>query len=460
MSFSPSALNHPLRVPLAAEVHSRPSLRLTAPETLTHLAVFAHAAADQQVDNCAMQHQTLLALCQHFGVAGPGVDAKYFFHDFGRFRLQWECHTEFATFTFAERQQKQWPLEQAFDHVPLRHIPEEWFARLQSTVMVAAHLVLNAEPEFNAIPLPELRRFFDGNVLVGSQALQGGEVWTDFAIHADGFCRFVVLDVSLSYQQSGRLVQRMLEIETYRMMAMMGLPHAQAATPVLNQIEGELARLTADMMARDMHESEQHSVPNTGLNDDFGPQADDAEALLHKILGLAARLEKLALENSYRFSASAAYFSLVQARIEALRESRIEGAPTVIEFMDRRLAPAMSTCAATARRQHALGERIAHTNALLRTKVGIVQERQNRKILQSLNTRAALQLRLQQSVEGLSVVAISYYSIGLLSYAGKALKSAGVPLNPDGLNGVLIPVVVLGVWLGLRRLHKRVVKRH
>ena len=460
MSFSPSALNHPLRVPLAAEVHSRPSLRLTAPETLTHLAVFAHAAADQQVDNSAMQHQTLLALCKHFGVAGPSAEAKYFFHDFGRFRLQWECHTEFATFTFAERQQKQWPLEQSFDHVPLRHVPEEWLARLKSTVMVAAHLVLNAAAEFNAIPLPELRRFFGGNVLAGCEALQGGEVWTDFTIHADGFCRFVVLDIALSYQQAGRLVQRVLEIETYRMMAMMGLPHAQAATPVLNYIEGELARLTADMMARDAQYLVQHEGQNDGQNDDFGPQADDAEALLHKILGLAARLERLALENSYRFSASAAYFSLVQSRIEALRESRIDGAPTVVEFMDRRLAPAMSTCAATARRQHALGERIAHTNALLRTKVGIVQERQNRKILQSLNTRAALQLRLQQSVEGLSVVAISYYSIGLLSYFSKALKSAGLPINPDVLSGALIPVVAIGVWLGLRKMHKRVSRRH
>ena len=150
----------------------------------------------------------------------------------------------------------------------------------------------------------------------------------------------------------------------------------------------------------------------------------------------------------------------MQARIEALRESRIDGAPTVVEFMDRRLAPAMSTCASTARRQHALGERIAHTNALLRTKVGIVQERQNRKILQSLNTRAALQLRLQQSVEGLSVVAISYYSIGLLSYFCKALKSAGLPIDPDVLSGALIPVVAIGVWFGLRKMHKRVSRRH
>ncbi|MES2935494.1 MAG: DUF3422 domain-containing protein [Pseudomonadota bacterium] len=446
MSIVHSSLNHPLRVPLAAEVHSRPSLRLTAPETLTHLAVFAHADADQHVDNSALQHQTLLALCLHFGVAGPSAEAKYFFHDFGRFRLQWECHTEFATYTFAESQPQDWPLEEAFQHVPLRHVPESWLTSLQGTTMVAAHLVLNTATSFGAIPLPTLRGIFDGNVLVGTNALQAAEIWTDFAIQSDGFCRFVVLDVCLSYQQAGRLVQRVLEIETYRMMALMGLPHAQRATPILNGIEGELAKLTVAMTANDATEG------GTLV-------ADDEQALLHKIIDLAARMEKLSLENSYRFSASTAYFKLVQTRIDDLRESRIDGAPTIAEFMDRRLAPAMSTCTSIARRQHALGDRIAHTNDLLRTKVGIVQERQNRKILESLNTRAAHQLRLQQSVEGLSVVAISYYSIGLLSYLGKAMKAAGAPINPDVLTGVLIPVVAFAVWMGLRRLHKRMSKR-
>jgi uncharacterized membrane-anchored protein len=171
---------------------------------------------------------------------------------------------------------------------------------------------------------------------------------------------------------------------------------------------------------------------------------------------LAARLEKLSLDNSYRFSASKAYFRLVRARIEELRETRIEGVPTVDEFMDRRLAPAMSTCESIARRQEALAERIGHTNDLLRTRVGIVQEQQNRKILESLNRRAAQQLRLQQAVEGLSVVAISYYLAGLFNYAGKALKAAGWPINPDMATGILIPVIAAGVWLGLRQVYKGV----
>jgi uncharacterized membrane-anchored protein len=129
--------------------------------------------------------------------------------------------------------------------------------------------------------------------------------------------------------------------------------------------------------------------------------------------------------------------------------------PTVGEFMERRLAPAMHTCAAMAARQDALGQRIANTNDLLRTRVGIVQEMQNRQILQSMNARAAQQLRLQQAVEGLSVAAISYYVIGLLSYSGKAAKILGLAVNAEVVLGALVPFVAAGVWLGLRQMHRR-----
>ncbi len=434
MSIAHSSLNHYLRIPLAAEVHSRPSLRLSGPETLTHLAVYTGAAPGQG----SVQHELLAELCLHFGVAGPHLDARYFFHDFGSFRLQWEAHTEFATYTFAEQRPDQPTLERAFDYVPLRHIPDKWLHQLEGTVMAAAHVVLLTTDS----SLADMRQAFGANLLVGTDSQNFAKVWTDFAIAPDGFGRVVVQDLGMQYQQAGRLVQRVLEIETYRMMALLGLQHAQQAGPMLNAIEAELARLSAGMT----------DAGNTLAGE--GP--DHERELLHKITGLAARMEKLALENSYRFAASKAYYQLVQARIDELRETRIPGVPTIREFMDRRLAPAMNTCESIVRRQQALAERIGRTNDLLRTRVGIVQEQQNRRILESLNTRAAQQLRLQQAVEGLSVVAISYYSIGLVSYAGKALKTAGVPVNPDLLTGAMIPVLIALVWLGLRRMHRKV----
>jgi uncharacterized membrane-anchored protein len=444
MFISNSDLNHPLRVPLAAEVHSRPFLRVDVPESLTHLAVYAAESSNAQCEKTNTQHAILSALCSHFGVVGPGADAKYFYHDFGRFRLKWESHTEFSTYTFAQTLKSNIPLIAAFNQVPLLHIPQQWLRGLQGKVMVAAHVILDKRAATDDTQTSGMLNVFGGNMLVGSRTMQGGEIWTDFLIQSDGFSRFVVRDVSFHEQQAGRLIQRVLEIETYRMMALLGLPHAQRSAPVLNAIEAELARLTVTMVNAEQSVGDTQATPE-----------NDEQALLRNITGLAARLEKLALENGYRFSASRAYFHLVHARIDELREIRIQGVPTVREFMERRLAPAMNTCESIARRQKALAERIAHTNDLLRTRVGIVQEQQNRKILHSLNARAAQQLRLQQAVEGLSVVAISYYLIGLISYAAKALKAAGWPINPDIATGILLPIIGIGAWLGLRRFHQR-----
>ena len=84
MSISYAQLNHPLRIPLAAEIHSRPSLRLRAPEAVTHLAVYAKSDSNADTDNVQLQQEILASFCTYFGVACPGGEAKYFFHDFGR----------------------------------------------------------------------------------------------------------------------------------------------------------------------------------------------------------------------------------------------------------------------------------------------------------------------------------------------------------------------------------------
>ena len=439
MTLAYSRLNHALRVPLAAEIHSRPFLKLEAPEAITHLAVYRDSAVGPPNGNALIQQVTLAQFCTHFGVAPPAAGANYFYHDFGRFRLKWECHTEFATYTFAAPLREAKTPDEAFSHMPLAHLPQQWLASLEGRLMVAAHVVLE-RGEGNVV---DVQHAFESSMLVGGSVMQGAQLWTDFAIQSDGFSRFVIRDISMHAQQAGRLVQRVLEIETYRMMALLGLPSAQQAGMVLNAVEAELAALAGAMVATD-------AAPFVA-----GEGAGSDQALLDQITRLAARLEKLSLDNSYRFSASKAYFGLVKARIEELREVRLEGVPTVEEFMDRRLTPAMNTCDATAARQDALSRRIANTNDLLRTRVGIVQEMQNRQILQSMNARAAQQLRLQQSVEGLSVAAISYYVIGLIGYLGKGAKALGVLGNPDVVVSLLVPVVAACVWLGLRHMHRR-----
>jgi uncharacterized membrane-anchored protein len=456
MPIDYSTLNHPLRVPLAAEIHSRPPIKLEAPERITHLALYGGVDMQGTGDNVAMQQRLLAMLCTYFGVTSPSGAAKYFFHDFGRFRLKWECHTEFATYTFVASASTSARTEDTnaayFSHMPVADVPEEWLLSLQGKVISANHVILERATETALESIPKMRALFEGNAVVACEASHAAQVWTDFQIHPDGFGRFVVRDAGLYGMQAGRLVQRLLEIETYRIMALMGLPHAQRSNPTLNIIESELTRLTTAMVDMEPTESVIDSdASGTGVHD-----VDKQQSLLDNITELAARLERIAVDNNYRFSASQAYFRLVHARIEELRERRVEGVPTILEFMDRRLTPAMNTCAAVARRQELLAERIANTNSLLRTRVGIVQEKQNSKILEAMNARGAQQLKLQQAVEGISVVAISYYIIGLLSYLAKAAKSTGLDFDTDLILGLAIPVIAILAGLGLRRIHKSV----
>ena len=454
MPIDYSTLNHPLRVPLAAEIHSRPPIKLEAPERITHLALYGGVDMQGTGDNVAMQQRLLAMLCTYFGVTSPSGAAKYFFHDFGRFRLKWECHTEFATYTFVASGNARTEDTNAayFSHMPVADVPEEWLLSLQGKVISANHVILERATETALESIPKMRALFEGNAVVACEASHAAQVWTDFQIHPDGFGRFVVRDAGLYGMQAGRLVQRLLEIETYRIMALMGLPHAQRSNPTLNIIESELTRLTTAMVDMEPTESVIDSdASGTGVHD-----VDKQQSLLDNITELAARLERIAVDNNYRFSASQAYFRLVHARIEELRERRVEGVPTILEFMDRRLTPAMNTCAAVARRQELLAERIANTNSLLRTRVGIVQEKQNSKILEAMNARGAQQLKLQQAVEGISVVAISYYIIGLLSYLAKAAKSTGLDFDTDLILGLAIPVIAILAGLGLRRIHKSV----
>ncbi len=438
-----STLNHQLRVPLAAELHSRPPIRLEAPEKITHLAIHGRNEPRAPADRLGLQSALLAELCAHFGVPAPTGNAKYFFHDFGRFRLKWECHTEFASYTVVTSANPLSALASPFANMPSAELPEDWLLSLKGRLIVAAHVVLDRASGPAIEMAPRIRQLFESTNVVGSEASQAAQVWTDFQIHSDGFSRFIALDAGLKGQQAGRLVQRLLEIETYRVMALFGLPVAQQAAPVLNDIESELASVTRGMVAQQ----------KPGRSEEEGMQEE--QALLQQITLLAARLEQLSVDDSYRFSASQAYFGLVRSRIAELRERRIEGVPTIEEFMARRLTPAMNTCAATARRQEVLAERIANTNSLLRTRVGIRQERQNSQILESMNARAAQQLRLQQAVEGLSVVAISYYLVGLVSYAAKGLKAAGLHVDPDLAIGIAVPLLAGAVWLGLRAMHRR-----
>lgn len=270
--------------------------------------------------------------------------------------------------------------------------------------------------------------------------MAGGEVWSDFLVQPDGVSRFLLRDVGLREFQAGRLSQRVLEIDTYRMMALLALPVARECQPVIREAEAALAAISGELAAADSPEAER--------------------SLLERLTRLSARIEAMAEADNYRFSASAAYFSIIRARLQELREERIEGVPTLGEFMERRLVPAMEFCESVRRRQHELIERLSRTDSLLRTRVTMTQERYNSAILASLNKRAELQLRLQHAVEGFSIVAISYYLLGVLGYGLKALGKLGVPVEAELATGLALPLVVGAVWFAVRRAQRALHRGH
>ena len=114
----------------------------------------------------------------------------------------------------------------------------------------------------------------------------------------------------------------------------------------------------------------------------------------------------------------------------------------------------MRTCRSIEERQANLSRKLARTTALLRSWVDLQLEQQNSELLQSMNRRAKLQLRLQQTVEGLSVAAVSYYVVGLVGYVAKAARDAGLPVNPSLATGIAVPIVVLVIWLLVRRIRR------
>lgn len=421
--------DHPQRDLLHNEVHARPPESLTPPERVVYLALLCTPA------DISASETALRALCADCNAPPPPPDARHYRLETTAFRLKWERHSEFVSYSFYSHHSDAPP----FTTPPLAGLPEDWLATLPGQTLVAIQAAIL--PGSGELPNGEaLAPLFAGNTLIGASIAGGaGAAFTDFQLHTERFSRFYLLDLALTRRQAGRFLQRLCEIETYRMMALLAFPVAQAISKKLDHVDAQLQMLTQTM-----------------------PQASRADepALLDQLTRLAATLESDLSATAYRFSAAQAYYDLVERRIDSLREERIEGLQTFAEFMDRRLRPAMNTCRAATARQYALSERLAQASQLLRTRVDISREQQNQDLLASMDRRAQLQLRLQETVEGLSVAAITYYTVGLIGYLAKAAKAAGLPIAPDLLTGAAIPVVAVGVALSIRHIRKAVTGGH
>jgi uncharacterized membrane-anchored protein len=414
---------HRLRAAILGEVHARPFRALATPARILH---FAFDTVGEQAQN---DRRALTELCVRRGVTPPRPSDRHFHVTFGGTGLRWEQHSEFTTYTLelpADTDTPPFHPSPASLATPMTLVPQP------GPLLVAIDLhLMTDKPDRLAV-----ERHFNRPSLAVAENSDGTAVYaTDFHADPEGFVRILVLDRGLGDERAGALVQRLLELETYRTLALLGLPKAQELAPSINRIERRLAELTNELQK------------STSLADN--------NRLLGELTALAAELEAGAAGSLFRFGASRAYDDIVHTRLRIIGECKVGGLPTWSSFLARRMAPAIRTCIATEERQANLSRKLARAAQLLRTRVDVEVEQQNRDLLRAMNARARMQLRLQTTVEGLSVAAISYYVVGLFGYLVKGLHDAGWPVEPTFATAIFVPVAVLAIWWTVRRIRHR-----
>ncbi len=423
-------MHDPERYQLANELHSRPFPALTAPCRAVHLAIRPDAAERRDP---ARDRAALVDLLDRFGAPHPPPGAAFHSTGIGRLSLKWEAHTEFVAYTIFVPEAP----EEPFAGETLALFPEDWLEALDGRVIAAAHVhVEPAEDEAAARQAFESRfvgRFVSESLATALVVDREALVASDFRLHEDGFARIAVFAIGgVGPRRLGRIAQRLLEIESYKCLALLGLPVAREIAQRVTALDERLS-----VLARQPTE---------------GPEA--ARQALESLTELSAEVGRLSTESAYRFGAAGAYEAIVNDRIAVLREERMAGRQLYSEFMKRRFEPAMRTCRSAERRLAELSDRLARASALLSTRVNVAVEAQNQQLLASMDRRADLQLRLQQTVEGLSVVAISYYALGLASSLIAPLtKEAG--LSKESTTALLVLPVLALVWFSLHRIRKR-----
>ncbi|HTV31522.1 MAG TPA: DUF3422 domain-containing protein [Methylocella sp.] len=413
---------HELRARVLAELHARPFAPAEGEQRILHFAFMADPAAAETA------RRAIEDLCGKYGEPLPNPDAKQHRLSLPTAELLWEHHGEFLTYS--------WTVPKVVGASPQPFTPPaEKLAQFMRLLPQPGPLLVLADLHIlpkNAMAKDGYREFFEPGRRAASEILDGAAiVATDFHPGPSGFVRLLVLNRRLTPAEAGAVIRRLLEIETYRTLALLGLPEAEAAAPVIRRIESQLP-----LFIQRMQESE-------GLG--------ASRALLAELTTLAAEIEATAAGNLFRFGATRAYHELVTLRLNALAETRLPDDPTLAAFLTRRLMPAVRTCGTIEARQDNLSQKLARAGQLLRTRVEIELESQNKDLLSTMNDRVRLQLKLQQAVKIVSIGAVTYYIIALLHLVFEGVHQQFGRFDPAIATELSVPLVVaLVLWL-LRR---------
>ncbi|MCT2531295.1 DUF3422 domain-containing protein [SAR92 clade bacterium H921] len=418
---------HPLKDISVNELHNRPFPVVALPAQISSL-VFLHSG-DRQAEL-----DKLAELARLYDVPAPSDSdsTDCYYQSFNTFDLRWEFHNEFSTYTVIRRGDAQQPLGENMFSL----LDQDWVARLGGQLIAANHIDLRSVAMAPTSP-EELSEHFDGQRLVGGEIYEGcATIWTSVQAQDDGFIRTLVIDKGMDSAQAGRVIRNLLEIAAYRSMTLLALPIARQLMPEVRLLEQRLVET------------------NNKLNDLV--TLDDEQNLMDELISEATQLEKLVADHNFRFSATEAYFNLTESRLDMLREKKIPAIRTLKQFHARRFIPAFNTCMSVVKRKENLSKRISRTSELLHLRLQLSLEAQNQKLLSSMDKRSELQLRLQQTVEGLSVVAMTYYSMKLIELLIKPIPlESYLPISKGLALALLTPVIFCGAMWVIVRIRKK-----
>lgn len=433
----------PRRCFIDQELHARPYVRLGRNLSIFHFA-FDTGEYFSNDEWLYVSRQFYELLNNH----SPVEKCRFFTANSHELSVRYERHTEFAAISLIyvnhTHPAQGYAIPHLFSQQSLARLPTKLVNQFPGSLLTASWIEMT--PRGEELNPADIEALFGHDNFAGS-AVADGDARVFMSLKLDdslldgaGLSRTLIQNPNLRTRRTGRLLQRVLDIETYRAFSLLALPVVRANTPALSRLEDAIANISTAMTHSSAAEVETIQHQNE----------------LHQLSAVTAEIEQIAAQTSYRLAATRAYNTLVERRVVEIRETRIESFQTIAEFLDRRLAPAMRTCSAFSERIESLASRAQRTNNLLRTRIEMQIQIQNQSLLRSMESRARTQLRLQETVEGLSVAAISYYLISLLNYVLKAITLPWVKDQHYTLLAIAIPIVATSIWFGVRSVRKKI----
>ena len=421
------------------ELHERVSVPVTAPSRIRHSAyLLPDEGEETRQDVRQAFHQVIGGLGVAADTVREGARAGFVEKKFGDgavLRLVWELHTEFYSYTTIHV-----PAEQAAEEdeliepYTLPAFPAIGSKLLDLDLQVTTGLELTREQ----------RSTLWGGIVYGGRVAEGeAAAWSTFQVNEWGQGRYIVAAGSLKPGRLGRLVRRLVEIETYYHLILLPLQEYREQAGALREAEKRVAAYSEEIAA--------------GLANRAADPDREHRWLVYLTRELADLIRLTELMR-YRLSASNSYYAIFQDRLDWLREEPGGGYQTLREFLSARISPAVRNYRNFIERADALSAQLTSLGNMMRTRVNMNMEQQSLATMRAMNQRAALQLLLQKTVEGLSLIVISYYLTGLSNYVFKALEPVlPLPGSPTVWSAMTIPL-----WLGasfwMTRRIKRLVK--